>query len=141
MNPEPQDQSNVQGLMELRVKVAKLLGWTKGDHYEEGFGGSNTLTRLVTGWHNAKGTFYRKLPDFPSDLNACREFEEALTDNQRYDYVAYVIGKAWGDVWTSDDAFALCHATAEQRCRAFVALHMEGSSVEPKETKSDSASE
>lgn len=118
MPPGNENSASLEGQNALRVKVGELLGWTPAK--STGF--------VVHGWKSPDGKQFctlGQLPNWPKDLNACAEFEKGLTENQRYDYIALVLGKSWGDVWTSADAFNLCHATAEQRCRAFIAV-MEG---------------
>jgi hypothetical protein len=66
--------------------------------------------------------------DWPNDLNACHEFEEKLDEKQRKEYARF-LNEGYGMIGMNlSDGFLLLHATAEQRCRAFVAT-MEARSV------------
>ena len=49
-----------------RIAIAEACGWIKNDHYEDGFGSGE---RLVTGWDDNRGIFFRQLPDYLNDLN------------------------------------------------------------------------
>lgn len=100
---------------DLRVAVAEALGWTKIKFR----GPDGTYSRLTGVFPPI--TVTQEVPYFPSDLNACHEFEEALGDGQKADYgraLFDILGlvehmNAWG--W-----FDLAHATARQRCIALL---------------------
>lgn len=113
----------------LRIKVAELCGYKwfpiprfNTDQKVLALDETNADAIRLGDW------VWSLTPDYISDLDACHECEKTLTPEQRYNYIALVLGKSWGEVWTSEDAFNLCHATAEQRCHAFVAT-MEGNSI------------
>lgn len=102
--------------MELRVKVAELCGW-------------KPAAPGVTGelrWQFEPGgcfCYINALPDYPNDLNACHEFEKAMFGGHRGAYF-YNLGEILGQTVQPQgwyDAWILGTATAEQRCRAFVA--------------------
>jgi hypothetical protein len=61
-----------------------------------------------------------ELPDYCNDLNACYEFEELLKGVERNRYYDALLEQRT-ESNPSDVAFGIAHATAEQRCRAFVA--------------------
>jgi hypothetical protein len=121
----------------LRIWVAELLNRRCEYHNEVHYSGFALTKRCV-------------IPDYPSDLNACHEFEEQFRNDCAIwmDYMALLVGKPWHFAWEADEVWGAVHATAEQRCRAFVAT-MEASSVRegtekqvssPSSSKSDSAS-
>lgn len=111
---------------ELRIQVAKCLGWTEIHTLDNG---------EPYGWHpkhypKQRYRYETPLPHFDSDLNACHEFELALfaRKNKRN-------GQVWrylrnGQVWRYLYESALSEitggepisATAEQRCRALLKI-------------------
>lgn len=124
--------------MELRVKVAGIVGklqcYQRDDMViieRKNWGWADHLGFEPVNWEQAH--LCRDLgsvPDYPNDLNACAEFEKTLSWEQG---VRYRIALAFNSdgrnaVFPSVEA-ALCHATAEQRCRAFVTT-LEGPSLE-----------
>lgn len=101
---------------QLRIRVAELCGWTNIKPNGLGSGlcpwvGNPPFDCIWGDW--------AKLPDYPNDLNACHKFEETLTEKQKEGYARRLscecdpkrVGFDWWAVF----------ATAEQRCRAFVA--------------------
>lgn len=107
---------------EKRVKVAELCGWEKA---------SQESMEAYWKLGHPKDTWYwmhefgdvqpiEHLPDYLNDLNACHEFEKGLGNNwEQYE-------ENLNDVMSPDGQEGLSvHATAEQRCRAFV-LTMKG---------------
>lgn len=57
------------------------------------------------------------VPNYPEDLNACAEFEAALTDEERRSYFFHLFGTQRledGDLWKA------VSATARQRCQAYL---------------------
>lgn len=88
---------------ELKIKVAELCGRDVSVcpmHYMRTCCGRQTL------------------PDYPHDLNAMREAEGMLTENQRFNYVINLGGVI--DLVNTDEWFALISATARQRAEAFI---------------------
>jgi hypothetical protein len=130
-NTEPSELSPVSGQMDLRVKVAELCP---------------NLFELHETWsveHQAMRTFLTRKGEGVTgdeidplcDLNACHEFEHKWHDSPSgamwYNYMRAldgICGKAGDDPR---------HATAEQRCRAFVKTMERPSS--PSGTDSSSA--
>jgi hypothetical protein len=101
--------------LKLRVKVAELCGfkdlvWFSGELH-----------------HGPHGLNAAVVPDYPNDLNACHEFEEGLADCDKNFYVIHLskeiglAGRIAGITGSTVTAFKFAHATAEQRCRAFIA--------------------
>lgn len=98
----------------IRESVCKITGWTPPP----------PLSTLC-GWMRGD---VKMLSDPLDDLNACVEFEKMLTLQQRNQYADELFRllppsaqDSYAPVWS---------ATAEQRCRAFVAT-MEASSPNP----------
>jgi hypothetical protein len=61
------------------------------------------------------------IPDFPADLNACHEMEKALSSVERFEFARElndITGAGWVD--EADNLFIVAHATAAQRCEAFL---------------------
>ena len=130
--------------MELRVKVAELCGW----YVERSVGHEGVNGELVLDSGRPPGARrtdpLQRLPNFCNNLNACAEFEKGLTYEQCRKYheeLEWVQAEMTEERNGQEDYPAQdfwFHATAEQRCRAFIAT-MEGSSVEPEVTKSANA--
>ena len=96
---------------EMRIAIAEALGWrVVKDIYMCGFPpGLNNLGII---------------PDYPNDLNACYEMEESLgIDGPDY------ASELWrnivaGNVMSDREAmWKLSHATASQRCEAFLRVN------------------
>jgi len=93
---------------QVRIKVAELLGWrpysaNKNEDPDE-------LWLL--------NTYSNVLPKYHSDLNACREMEDTMSHRNKRLFVvqlSYVLSPA-----ISPQSFRLIHATARQRCEAFI---------------------
>lgn len=113
----------------LRIAVAKALGWTLKPCECE-----HPRCKREPRWHKPEtlknGTpfqaIFDELPDFPSDLNACHQFEKALLFPptgtpapeanaiwSRFDRYVEQLAKMCG----SDEIF---FATARQRCIALL---------------------
>lgn len=123
------NKSTVETQNALRVRVAELCGWT---HL------SDIIDIIPTRRHwwppgkqnslDSRDLTY--LPDYPNDLNACAEFEETLTPNQLWYYdhrLSEIVEKERPCSTFNQRQDYLWHATAKQRCRAFVKV-MEGKS-------------
>lgn len=116
--------NNPPDFNELRVRVAELRGWT---HIEVS-GPYNVLC----GCHPILGG-PKELPDFPRDLNACAEFRQSLSKEQKEIYMLHLYRKVTGhehppwpiSAWM---AFWLTDAKATDHCYAFIAT-MEATSV------------
>jgi len=103
---------------EKRVKVAELCEWLDvhvGSWWMDDCG--NYEIRTVLGYktqahkeHNA----YTPVPDYLHDLNACHEFEKMLEYKFGYD-------KCLSEIVMEDTGHGYTwHATAAQKCKAFV---------------------
>lgn len=118
MNPEKQ-----------RIAIAEALGWTQIMTYRDG------PPMGVT----PEGDWWKQIPDYLNDLNACREFELFLMDlprfrdGGRFDIDGYheYCGHLWRIVAKKpSDAYyhysdlgayeEVVSATAAQRCEAFL---------------------
>lgn len=110
-----------RGQMELRRKVAELCGWKILG--PRSVNGPQSQQWRMLPWDEV-------VPNFPNDLNACHAFEKGMTDDQRVRYRIRLMFNSDGPkaVFRTVEA-ALCHATAEQRCRAYVKT-MEATSVQ-----------
>lgn len=107
---------------ELRIKVAKLLGWTliHTDHEWQEFGEYpyDAVVGMPKGGVFVGSASYDELPEYTSDLNACRKMEETLDTRDQMMYVARISEILSPAV--CPQSFRMLHATARQRCEAFV---------------------
>lgn len=55
--------------------------------------------------------------EYHEDLNACREFEKTLNHGQQWDYMQHLRSS---NFCAGDMGWIQCHATAPQRCEAFL---------------------
>jgi len=105
-----------------RIAIAETCGWKTSQRTSKGFGSGDYIDR---GWEK-DGLFFRRLPDFPNDLNAMHEAEQKLSCQQQQNYTGQLadicgvyidhdIG-GWGDFC----AFDVIHATASQRAEALL---------------------
>lgn len=114
---------------EIRIAVAEAMGWTRMDEdFNPGVHGKT----LFTCGTSLQGTppcdkdkpeddqAYEKVPNYPESLDACAEFERALTEDECVEYNSWlvsVIGPtvrlAKSDTWTWG-------ALPMQRCEAFL---------------------
>ena len=110
---------------ELRVEVAKALGWTLKPCECE-----HPRCKREPRWHKPEtlkdGTpfqaIFDELPDFPNDLDACHEFEKVLTDATfRGVYANRLFEIRSGRrIKTESLLWQVCNATARQRCCALL---------------------
>ena len=91
---------------EKRIKVAELRGWCR-------FSGKGT--DRLGGQHISWGMPSDDclIPDYLNDLNACHEFETRLSS--KTDFTNRLIR-----IMETGQPLDMVHATAEQRCKAFV---------------------
>lgn len=129
---QPTSPVNKMGLDELRIKVAELCGWKKEQieawkvvrdlkkeqsklpRPRDSFSGWSMIDKIEAA--ESSEQYYGDPPDFPSDLNACVEFEKGLTNKDLC--VRYILNL---DAVCGDES--IISATAEQRCRAFIQCH------------------
>lgn len=121
--PHP-EKVEVLGQAELRVKVAELRGWE-----EVVWASLDSLEGLPPLGHEyGRDSGHCQIPDYPNDLNACAEFEKGLKPIQRFEYANALeealdlIPEGHGLGLREHRNFAYATATAEDRCRAFVAV-------------------
>tara|TARA_R110000850_G_C9996151_1_gene468168 strand:+ start:7760 stop:8113 length:354 start_codon:yes stop_codon:yes gene_type:complete len=101
-----------------RIAIAEAVGWK----WVEAAGGDFTWERpdgsclMIRWWcnkdeHNA----FDPTPDYLNDLNACHEMEMSLNKHLRYEF-----RRTLSSADNSGPSELLCHATAAQRCEAFL---------------------
>lgn len=118
--------SQQEDLTELRVKVAELCPALFG--IGETYSGGDKLTKYVFWRDHGEEIREREW------LNACSEFEKMLSQEQRHLYGRKLSEEVDCVVWltwriSGYGITKIAHATAEQRCRAFVKV-MEGTREE-----------
>jgi hypothetical protein len=120
---------------EIRIAVAEAIGWT--DIHEETIEYANVESRSIDLWTVLAGITYegkrRAIRNYPTDLNACAEFEETLSPDDQVKYVEALeqiirdaenllcsdpIGTKWP--FNHFGRFAFATASARQRCTAFL---------------------
>lgn len=110
-----------EDLNSLRVKVAELCGLTNVHPVivkNVAFDGDDRFCGITSdqGW----------IPDYLNDLNACAALERQLEPDQWPEYLRQLQLLTQSEHrFEVENRYCLVHATAEQRCRAFVAV-MEG---------------
>ena len=106
---------------ELRIRVAELVGWTNVQQSDDavedisniGCGFVGTLPKC----DECNKEFLFPVPDYPYDLNACHEMEEAIKGPDAAIYTSLL---TIDNPWMHIVGWNLLHATARQRCEAFV---------------------
>lgn len=102
---------------ELRVEVAKALGWTEicpctEYHWGEPWSGFDGRLRGLP----------EDIPNFPNDLNACHEFAMALSnsDRQQFAHALQDVVNVEAERHGSEDLFYELNANGRQRCIALL---------------------
>lgn len=108
-----------------RIKIAEALRWKR-------IGPDNPCalwpcSSYVTGIDGfammdpTGGSCAKVPPDYLNDLNACHEMEKALTREEHWAYINELVWLTQAE-WTDsyDEVFVVVHATAAQRCEAFL---------------------
>ena len=97
-----------------RIAIAEACGWKHGGEYG-------------AMWHHPKGPPVGFIPEFLSDLNAMHEAEKLLSDkgeSVRQCYLDNLCIATNGESAEMDGSYkevwAMCYATATQRCEAFL---------------------
>lgn len=89
----------------MRVLVAEAMGWIKvRQHWEK-----DDVSAYLNDSH-----CHTQLPNFPGDLNACAKMEQTLTPEEQAEYSRHLASN------NDCQIYALYHATAEQRVRAYL---------------------
>jgi hypothetical protein len=117
-------------LNEMRLKIALM----SGRKFERGFKDKAKVFMLgpdetvLPGYEMQPGDIVRWShgdPDWPRDIAAAWELEESITDyDDRTMYTKHLIAVLENDKGIEHEApwsFRMLHATAEQRCRAWLA--------------------
>lgn len=128
MEKEPVTESvDLKGQMELNEQIGTLLAFTPASEAKKWWIRPPDFDYRIRRTDNG-------LPDFCNDLNAMHEAEKLLTHQQQSDY-SFTLTQGW----LSDriDNWRAVHATAEQRCKAFVEVM--GASSVGAGTESDTA--
>lgn len=105
---------------QLRIKVAEALGWS--GIYQ---GAMNLFGAPPTEDRKKLLDAIIVLHDWPHDLNACHEMEKSIREDQRAIYRAYLLELFCKENGYSNNGWAWVHATARQRCVAFLMTVME----------------
>ena len=81
---------------------------------------------------NGRQTKKHGVPDYLNDLNACHHFEKEIPELIRWKYDQAIRDQVNPNYLTTAGVnYGIIHATAEQRCKAFVMIMTEEIEVEP----------
>lgn len=95
---------------EMRIAIAEAMGWRDVRITWKGVNG-----------RFGKQAYWKSVPDYCNDLNACREAIASLTIEQRHAYCVILSGMFWPNGWTDWlDTQAIVLATPQQHCEAIV---------------------
>lgn len=102
---------------EINERVAKLCGW---EHIK-----SDSNPNLMY-WAKFNGMAYSgSVANYAESLDACREFMETLSKEERYEYGNWIMNiKRFDTLYGGNRITALITVTALERCEAF--LRMKG---------------
>ena len=114
---------------EINERVAKLCGWNAVECKETGLWHLEHTDGRVCGFGCGLSEDHAKkclTPDYAESLDACREFEAAITGDDRSLYIDHiyliVIQSNNNAVMGFDNQWAMFNATTLQRCKAFLRL-------------------
>ena len=95
---------------EMRIAIAECCEWKR--HH----------VGATWGWQNIESnTVSARLPNYPNDLNACHEMEKTLSEGELCDYGCELSSLTDASIFEGDVLWGkLAHATARQRCEAFL---------------------
>jgi len=108
---------------EIRIAIAQACGWrligTAPDGSDYGYPPNGLPVESCS---------EETVPDYLNDLNACWQFEETLSMQERTDFADYLWHMVDADFVDEDgqevvvlhESFNLVHATARQRCESFL---------------------
>jgi len=109
---------------DTELKIANLLGYTLQTGPIDG-----VRQFTASQWMDKHGSAVIWLPNFSQSVDACREFEETLSDVEKAQYTnAILCATVWSRGWPVVDheiRSALTFADAPTRCAAF--LRVKGS--------------
>lgn len=102
-----------------RIAIAEACGWTDVRHESNYFVGRSTPRSTLRG-NNHKGNRW-EIPSYPTDLNACHEFEKMIGAKwPTYCEILLRIVEPEPRTLEVCHYWNLLHATAAQRCEAFL---------------------
>ena len=103
---------------QINIKIAELCGYRKATERDRTRGKYEWVAinpdGFEVGWSD-NCEYHHCIPNYAADLNACHEFEKTLTHIN--DWMLY--DKALAEI---AEGFTF-HATARQRCEAFLRVH------------------
>lgn len=110
---------NIEPITEAeRVQIAETCGWTHGTWAFDCYRGP--------AWRSPNKQSYvcfaSELPNYPSSLDAMHEAEKVLNAEQQLEYARLLHELFRGQRHYLHIDFDVLHATAAQRCRAFLTI-------------------
>lgn len=105
---------------EIRIAIAEACGWVLEPAGKDSFG-----VHIDTFWRHLTLQGIHKIPDYPNDLNAMHEAEEALPDHKRgfFNAELFLIAADRNlscGIKEPEFIFQTIHATAHQRAEGFL---------------------
>lgn len=112
---------------QIRIAIAQALEWTGVGWYEDnagppilhGFPPFDVAIDKNGEWEAKRDIHSVTVPDWPEDLNACREFEDELNANEQVRYALTLHEMSKSRHYLHID-FDCIHASAMQKCEAFL---------------------
>lgn len=103
---------------EQRIKIAELCGWTR----------NGDLSCSIFPWINPADRFnYKSVPDYPNCLNACRQMEATLSEEEQQPYFNKLHSLVLHDFLADTEEFPVkcleflvVRAAPGRRCQAFL---------------------
>jgi len=111
---------------EIRIKVAEACGWSHLTQFTNRITDPQGNAIFFNPMEKSRSDF---IPNYPSDLNACAEFEKTLNADDEENYVEELKGLIMEGAYENEPRYLKSHlsssdstyrATAEQRCLAFL---------------------
>lgn len=103
-------------LEEQRIAIAEACGWK---HWFDGVANRWKNEKAPYGFQIHPGVKEEELPNYPEDLNAMHEAENTLNEEQQIKFCIELRKCAFG-TRNQVQMFYAYHATAAQRCEAFL---------------------
>ena len=110
MNPEQQ-----------RIAIAKACGWTAQeakDRFWRAVDAAGDMTHEL--WMCERNVWFAGIPDYLNDLNAMREAEQVLSDNNQMKFRGELVDMMRPKYGFESACLLAIHATAAQRAEAFL---------------------
>jgi len=110
---------------EQQIAIAESCGWKDCHRALGGFDAGDGVTERYVIGIPPNCSFYKVLPVYLKDLNACHEFEKTLSDEQKLKYYHYICVAVRRENGQSDHESIYAplhttHATAAQRSEAYL---------------------